>query len=299
MRFAAFAFALAGATLAPPAQAQHAQTSAQTIALDMSGARPAVSMRINGGAPELWVFDTGAMGAVMNMDRAQALHLAHEGDVRIGSPAGGTPQEGWLTTLTNVDAGGVIIASMRVVAAPAIMPDRTGVFSPNVFRGQLVTFDFGHAQVRISAKNAATLPRGAATPYLGNGPHSLPAIQVTLGSQSWTGHIDTGAPGGLTFPYTMASSLPLAAPPTLSGHARFVDGVHDRYHAQINGTVAVGPLTLVNPDIEFIDGLPNLNIGMGLLTQMTITLDPEAQRDWALANPSASQVSPPAQQAGH
>jgi hypothetical protein len=296
MRFAAFALALSF-VLAPGAKAQP-QANVQTIALDLSGPRPSVSVSINGGAPELWVFDTGAGGSVMNIDRATALNLPHEADVRLGSPAGGTPQLGFMTTLTNVTLGGVSLPSMHVAAAPAIMADRTGVLSPNVFRGQLVTFDFGHAQVRVSAKNARTLPTGVATAYMGNNGHVLPAIQVTLGSQSWIAHIDTGAPGGLTFPYTMASSLPLAGSPTPSGHARFVDGVHDRYHAQINGTVQVGPLTLVNPDVEFIDGLPNLNIGMGLLTRMTITLDPEEQRDWAAANPTGpGQVPAPAQPA--
>ncbi len=296
MRFVTvFALACITLTTVAEAQPQTTQNSEQTIPLDLSGPRPSVSVSINGGAPELWVFDTGAGSSVMNIDRATALNLPHEADVRLGSPIGGTPQLGFMTTLTNVTAGGVAIPSMHIAAVPAIMADRTGVLSPNVFRGQLVTFDFGHAQVRVSAKNAQTLPHGAATPYMGNGAHLLPAVQVTLGSQSWIGHIDTGAPGGLTFPYTMASSLPLAGPPTLSGHARFVDGVHDRYHAQINGTVQVGPLTLVNPDIEFIDGLPNLNIGMGLLTRMTITLDPEEQRDWAVANPA----SPPAQPASH
>jgi hypothetical protein len=95
--------------------------------------------------------------------------------------------------------------------------------------------------------------------------------------------MDSGAPGGLVFPYSMASSLPLAAAPVLVGHARFVDGVHDRYQATLNGQVQIGPLTLDHPQVEFIDGLPELNVGMGLLRRMRITLDPEAQVDWAEA----------------
>lgn len=284
MRLAALAFA---ATLAASPLCAAAPL---TIPLDLSGVRPAVSISISGGPAELWVFDTGAMGSVMDIARAQALGLPNEGAVRVGSPAGGTPQEGFLTTLSGASINGAALPPLRVVAAPLPLPDRSGVLSPNAFRGQFVTFDFGHAQARITDKTRP--PRGEATAYIGAGPHMLPALHVALGAQSWTAHIDTGAPGGLTFPYAMASQLPLKAAPALSGHARFVDGVHDRYRGQINGVVRVGPLTLTDPEVEFIDGLPDLNIGMRLLTQMTITLDPAEQRDWAEASPAPAPIAP-------
>src|SRR5262249_7058427 len=126
MRFA-FAFALALAALAPSAIAQPTgQTTTRIMQLDLSGPNPAVSVSINGGAPEMGVVDTGACGSVINLDRAQALNLPHEMDVQIGSPAGGTPLQGFMTTLTNVIAGGVAIPSMRVAAVPtSILHDRT------------------------------------------------------------------------------------------------------------------------------------------------------------------------------
>jgi hypothetical protein len=271
-----FASLAAIALIGAPARAE-----TDDIPLDLSGPNPTVTISINGGAPEHWILDTGAMGSLMNIERARALGLREEDTVQIGSPAGGTPMQGFLTTLNNVRVGGAPVASMRVVAAPWDHEDLDGVLSPNAFSGRLVTFDFGHALVHISDKTAATTPRGAGTPYRGEGPHRLPGIPITLGASHWTAHMDSGAPGGLVFPYSMASSLPLTAAPVLAGHAQFVDSVHDRYRATLNGQIQIGPLTLDHPQIEFIDGLPELNVGMQVLRRMRVTLDPEAQVAWA------------------
>lgn len=262
-----------------------ARAETYDIPLDMSGTRPAVSVSINGGAPELWVFDTGAGGTVMDIAKARALGLPEEQPVQLGSPAGGTPQQGFLTTLSSLNVAGHTLPPTHVVAAPAIMADRGGVLSPFAFNGQFVTFDFAHSRVRISDRTPANTPAGMPTPYGGTGRgHQLPAITVTLGAQTWMAHIDTGSPGAVTFPYAMAATLPLAAPPVQTGRARFVDGDHARYSATLTGRIHVGPLTLDNPQIELIDGLPSINIGSRLLNQMTITLDPEAQRVWAVSN---------------
>ena len=154
-----------------------------------------------------------------------------------------------------------------------------GVLSPNIFAGRLVTVDFGRGELRIGDRNAA--PLGVGSPYanLHDG-HALPAIGVDVGGQAFNALIDTGAPGGLTFPYSMASSLPLTSAPVRVGTVRFVDGEHARYSATLVGDVRVGALTLTNPEVELIDGLPFVNIGMGLLRGMSITLDPEARLVW-------------------
>jgi hypothetical protein len=275
-----FLSAVALAFFAAPARAETFD-----IPLDMSGPRPAVSISINGQPAELWTFDTGAGGTIMNIDRARALGLPEEQPVQIGSPAGGTPQQGFLTTVASLSIGGHAMPPTHVVAAPATLPNRTGVLSPNAFAGELVTFDFAHNRVRIADKTAANTPQGAAIPYgdTGRG-HRLPSIPVALGGQTWSAHIDTGAPGGIHFPYALASSLPLAAAPVQTGVAHFVDGDHARYHATLNGRLQVGPLTLDNPEIDFIDGLPLVNVGMGLLSRMTITVDPAAEQTWVVAN---------------
>jgi hypothetical protein len=262
----------------------NAEAQEQTFRFDMSGTRPALSVSVADQPAELWIFDTGAGGNVVDIERARAWSLADNGPAQIGSPIGGTPIQGFRTAVSGARVGDATLPDFNAVAMP--LPahlERAGVLSPNTFRGQLVTLDFAHNELRVREKNAANTPAGEATPYHGGG-HPLPGIPVRLGGESYVAHLDTGAPHTLTFPYEMAASLPLAAAPERVGVARFVDGERARYRAQLRGTVRVGPLTITDPEIGLIEGLPFLNVGMGLLNQMTITLDPAEQRVWATAN---------------
>jgi hypothetical protein len=249
------------------------------IPLDTSGPRPSVLIAIGANAAEPWVFDTGAAGGVIDAARAQALGLPNQGAARVGSPAGGTPVEGFITTVSGAHAGAAALPAFRAVAMP--MPaslGHTGVLSPNIFRGRLVTFDFAHASVVVSDRVNA--PSSEPTPYTGD--HPLPAIAVRIGEQTFQAHMDTGAPHLIAFPYALAASLPLQGAPQLEGVARFVDGEHPRYRAQLRGQVQVGPLTLTDPEIGMIDGMPFVNVGAEALRRMVITLDPERRVSWAL-----------------
>jgi hypothetical protein len=260
---------------APAAYAQD-----QVFTLDLSGTRPALPVAIGDRPAELWIFDTGAQGNVVEIERARTWQLPNNGAAQIGSPIGGEPAQGFRTNIEGARIGDRTLPPFNAVAMP-LPPrlDRAGVLSPNMFRGQLVTLDFARTELRVSEKNATNLPAGEGTPY--TGAHPLPAMNVSVGDQTYSAHLDTGAPHVLVFPYSMAASLPLDAPPEVAGVAHFVDGVRTRYRGRINGTVQVGPLTLTNPEVGFIDGLPFLNVGMGALSQMRVTLDPEARLSWA------------------
>lgn len=261
-----------------------AEAQEQSFRFDMSGTRPALWVSVGDRPAELWIFDTGAAGNVVEIERARAWSLANNGPAQIGSPIGGTPMQGFRTSVSGARVGDTALPNFNAVAMP--LPahlERAGVLSPNTFSGQLVTLDFAHNELRVRDKNAANTPAVAPTSYQSGG-HPLPGIPVRLGDQEFVAHLDTGAPHTLTFPYDMAASLPLAAPPERVGVARFVDGERARYRAQLRGTVQVGPLTITDPEIGMIEGLPFLNVGMGLLNQMTITLDPAERLVWAVAN---------------
>jgi hypothetical protein len=250
-----------------------------TFALDVSGPRPTVMVSIAGGAAEPWIFDSGASISVIKQDRATALGLANLGVESIGSPAGGDAIEAYRTSVTGARIGEAALPDFSAVAMP-LPPQlaQTGVLSPNVFSGRLVRFEFARGQVRVTDR--ANAPAGEPTPYEGE-EDALPGINVSVGGATHLAHMDSGAPHLIAFPYEMASSLPLTGAPVESGRARFVDGEHIRYSAQINGAVQIGPLTLTNPQITMIEGLPFVNVGAQALRQMTITLDPERHVSWA------------------
>jgi len=56
-----------------------------------------------------------------------------------------------------------------------------------------------------------------------------------------------------------------------------VTGERQLYPGTIDGVVEVGP---ENPEVEFMEGLASVNVGMALLRKFAITLDPEEQRVW-------------------
>lgn len=270
-------------TLSPLAVLLAEQASATepdlAFPLDMTGPRPRVQLSIPGADTEMWVFDTGAGESIVDIERARRWRMAEEAPIQVGSPAGGEPVRGFLTTVSGASISASPVPTFRVAAIQMMIAngDHAGVLSPNIFRGRLVAFDFAHGEVRVTDRTHA--PADAGRPYTVE--HPLPAIEVRVGEQSFEAHIDSGAPHVISFPYAIAPSLPLMAPPELAGTARFVDGERPRYRAQLQGELHIGPLTLNNPTIGFVDGLPFVNVGVTALRRMIVTLDPERRVSWA------------------
>ena len=280
------AAALAGSAAAAGAQAPPPSTpavSVETIPLDLSGPRPLASLTIGTAAPVRVIFDTGASGNVLDAEFATSLQLPNLGPARVGSPAGGTPVEGFQTRIAAGTLGNARLADVRAVAFPFPMEGVEGVFGPGTFAGRLVHVDLGRGEVRISDKSSASLPSGEAHPY-SEGPRGLPGVGIEIAGRRYDGHIDTGSNRGLSLPLALAAELPLEAPPQPAGTARAGGGGRELqvYTARVRGTVQVGPVALENPQVAFIDGLPRINVGMEVLRSLVIVLDPAERRGWLL-----------------
>ena len=277
---------LAAAVLAFAATAG-AQTPSgvETVPLDLTGQRPIAMLSIGGGAPVPVIFDTGASGNVIDLEFARSANLPDEGGAMVGTPAGGEPLRGFRTTIAEGRLGNAALRGVRAVAVP--MPAMQalavkGVFGPGTFSGRLVHLDLGRGEVRVTEKTEALIPSATPSPYLGEGMRSLPGVTVQIGGRSYEAHIDTGQPGALAFPASMAAELPIdgelrpAARP-----ARLADGTpRETREGRIRGTVRVGPLTLENPEARFIEGLQRVNVGMVVLRGSTLVLDPAERRSW-------------------
>ncbi|MEX0643752.1 MAG: aspartyl protease family protein [Parvularculaceae bacterium] len=141
-----------------------------------------------------------------------------------------------------------------------------------------MTFDFKGSVVVVRRKDSGK-PEGVESRYAG-APHPLPAIPVRAGDAVYDAHIDTGAPRALTFPRAAAEKLPLAGPLEEAGVARVNNNEIKLYKATISGVVEVGPLRLENPEVRFMDSPSAVNVGMELLRELAITLDPAEKRLW-------------------
>jgi hypothetical protein len=273
--------ALAAAAVLSACAMQARAAPPLVIPLDLNGPRPVVQVSVNGGAPLRAVFDTGTMTTVVNLPFATQLGAANESPLQAPwnqmSPSG----EGFQTTIRNLSIGGVVQAPFSAPVLPPLEPNVAMVVSPTQFSGRLVVLDLGASQVRVREKSRASLPPGPGTPY-SPAPFSLPAVEVRVGGRSINAHIDSAAPFGLSFPTSYARDLPLATPLAQVGHAQLLGSQTPIYRARINGEVRIGPLILSNPEVTFMDALPMVNVGTDVLRRLTIVIDPEARRSWAM-----------------
>ncbi|MES1156378.1 MAG: aspartyl protease family protein [Alphaproteobacteria bacterium] len=249
--------------------------------LDLSQGQPRVALSINHVEQGVAIFDTGASASVINRQLAETLSLPNKGSVGARSGAGGDTIEGFLTSISGAAIGAIPIPTEAQWAAlPQARPNIVAVVSANAFAGSFVRLDFPRAHLQVLPKTSANTPAAPPTAY-DSGPRPLPSIQLSLpGGVSMLAHLDTGSPAGITLPYEMATSLPLAAPAVEAGRARLVNGERTIYRGTLNGSAQVGPLALSNPTLMFMEGLPHGNVGMELLRQLVVTLDPAERRLW-------------------
>lgn len=259
------------------------QAQGPKIPLDMSAPRPMVEFNIPGHDPMLAVFDTGAGGNAFDRAFAVEANLPNLQPVGVGSGAGGEPIEGFLTNIDTMFVGEVELHDVMAVVIDLPKPPgheaMTAVIGPNIFAGRYVTLDFASEALLLHDKDGSYTPKGEEAAYSKEA-RPLPAIPVTIGGEDYAAHIDTGAPRTLTLPFELADSLPLDGAIEEAGVARVVTGERKLYKGKLQGTVKVGPLTFENPEVEFLEGLRNVNVGMTLLRDLSITLDPEEQKLW-------------------
>lgn len=261
---------------------------AQTISLDLSGPRPTADLRMGSGAPVTAIFDTGAAASVVWMTYARDLNLPNQGSANAAGP-GGTPVEGFRTTISGRLGEAEFSQSLAVALDMTLpLPGISAIISPTVFSGRLVRFDFARSQAVVMDKTPENLPLTEADSYSRSlNPFAvsrLPTAQVRWpNGQTTTAHVDTGAAGGLILPLELAETLTLAGPLTPAEPSRMVGVVRNAFQGDVVGDVRVGPLTLANPRVKFVDGLVHATIGMEVLRNTVIVLDPEEYRSWILA----------------
>ena len=266
------------AAMTTPALAQRTDSCTAPIPIDLTGPRPVVSLTTSTGVEAQALFDTGAMGTIVEMGHAERLGLTREGPLR---PPFAGHGEGYQSSISGMRIGDLPLPDGPVSVLVGLLPQFAAVLSPQTFAGRLVLLDLAGATLSLCPA-ALAHSLGEATPYL-SGPFALPAMPILVGGQSIPAHIDTGSPMDLAFPMRFAESLPLAGPLVPAGRARSHMGEHPVFRARLNGTVRVGPLTLQNPEVRFTDVIPNPNVGGALLRRMVITIDAAGRRSWTRA----------------
>ncbi|HST37581.1 MAG TPA: retropepsin-like aspartic protease [Allosphingosinicella sp.] len=265
------------ATSAPPATA--AREGAFPIY--MSGNRALAMIRI-GAMPIPVVFDTGTTSNALDREFVEAIRLRQLGASSVLDGWTGTSFPAVSVSLAGATINGLALGDATADAYEYAGEDAAGLIGPNLFLGSLVYLELGWNRVRLRDKRVSDAPAGPGTPYLGPQDDSLPAVDIELpGGVTARAIMDSGATHPLSLPLAMADRLPLEASPRVTGRAMSVSGESPVYGARLRGTVRIGPVTLVNPDIRFV-GRETV-VGLRILRQLIVVLDPEARRSWVLA----------------
>lgn len=262
---------------------------ATSIPLDLTGPRPTAQLRIGESEPVTAIFDTGAAASVLRLEYAQRLALPSEGQAAAHGP-GGTPLEGYRTTIRNGRLGDASFGDAMAVALDIQLPLEgvDAIISPGVFTGRYVRFDFANSTAHILPRTPQNRPPGEATPYRGEVAHGrmtqTPGVDVQLPNVGTvTAVLDTGSPRGLTLPLDLAGQLPLIGELAPRAPIRLVGVEHRAFTGRIAGAVRVGPLTLEDVEVNFGDGIEESIVGMEILRNTEIVLDPQARQSWLLA----------------
>jgi hypothetical protein len=249
--------------------------SAVTLPMHWFGKKPVIEAKINGKGPYQFFFDTGAQGTVLGLDLVEELRLRVVGKGEVTSPGGkGIPSK---EVRFGLEVGGLSVKDVSAFAFDRARLYRDpaapkGVLSPRVFSGYLVIFDFPRERFLI---RKGELPAADdVTIFECDRKQPIPAIPIDVAGRKVFAHVDTGAPGGLTLPLSMASQLPLAGKPTVIGRGRRVDREVVVYGAKLQGQIKLGRYALENPSVRFVEGpSSDGNIGSDILRRFALTFD--------------------------
>lgn len=170
----------------------------------------------------------------------------------------------------------------RSTDLPGALSKFAAVTRPDAFSGRLVWFEFASARGLVIDKTSISLPTTGASAYGGERGHPLPVVEANVAGAKVTVVLDPASREGLQLPMELSNQVPLKGPLVSTGAVRMLGVEHAAFNGRIAGTVHIGPLTLTDPDVQFVEGMPIANAGLQILMYTTLVLDPENQRSWLL-----------------
>jgi hypothetical protein len=238
---------------------------------------------VNGGAPRLFIFDTGGH-SILTPDTAKTLNVAAQGH-QTSTGGGDSIAQSGVSTVKSLSVGGATITNQPVSVMSFGPPGVEGINEEGMigyeFFDRFVTrFDYGKGEITLIMPDAFD-PRdsGEPVPFTFNGN----TIEATAYINGIKGNftIDTGSRASVTLnaPFVAANHL---------NEGKVIDSVNGwgvggptRGSATRGKTLQMGSLTINGPVTElstdtagaFADKALAGNIGAGILKHYVVTLD--------------------------
>jgi hypothetical protein len=140
-----------------------------------------------------------------------------------------------------------------------------------MFRNVLLTIDWEAGDLLIT-DNVLPLPNGDDVLELSI-EGDVPSIEFTVNDRSVSGHLDTGAPMGISIPVQTVEDDHWETPPRVIAQARTVNGTFEIKGGTLDGTVSFGGHRLKRPMLMTNERFQDANVGIALLRHFRLTFD--------------------------
>src|SRR5258708_1856170 len=243
-------------------------------------------VKLNWGAPKLFIFDTGSFN-VLSKEEAQAQGLSSEGAFPAGGIGQNTVEFGY-AKINSLDVGGLVLKNqlfatfdlsdgIRFEDLPTL-----GLVGYELAKQAVVVLDYDKKEITFIRPAAFRPPKGAESLPLKFRGH-IPLVEAALDGVTGEFQLDTGARPSLTLTRSFADAHGLVEKyharreavggPGLGGQSR---GLLARPEELDLGRLAVhGPVALISSSWRRNTAMSRIagNIGGGLLKRFLVTLD--------------------------
>lgn len=258
-----------------------------TVAMDLLTGRPRMTASVNGRPAETVEFDTGSTGAVVQRAYVEKHRLPITGKVPLRSPYGNAPPVMADTVLIEtIELGGITVRNVRAVVLDDqgfVGADAPLIIGPSEFPKHVITLDYPGGTFSLTETN----PGGAAGWQRRKPGHQLETI-VTVQGQRVPLLVDSGNPGVLTLPKSMAGRIDPQLKLTQVGAFRTVDREIAIYLGDLNRDAVLATIPLKLGKTLFAD-VPFANLGSQGLLSFRLTID-NPRRRWRLEKTDAGPV---------
>jgi hypothetical protein len=267
-------FLFAAAALA--VSAQNAAPLTQIVPLYVSTTRPLAMLTIGNSAPMPVVFDTGTTENILDAPLGKRAGLRIVGHFKLVDDASKKSVEVPTASAPDARLSGVPLDIKIVRLSDYRSGDEVGIFGPYSFGNRFVVLEAGLNRLRIIPKDSGFVPPGPGHAYK----EDIPAAEVLIAGKSYDAVLDTGQDRALSLPADFVKSVRLKAPAKIVGKAVSALAEQDVLGGTLNGSISIGPYSLRDPDVAFLDTV--VNVGFPVIRKLTIILDPAHKLTWVL-----------------
>lgn len=275
----------------PANKIAHGGAGVADVPMSLSTGRPSLSARINGGHPVEITFDSGAQGAVITQSFAKDLGLEVIGETQVGSPLGGQPIPAKIVSLGRLSVGDYTATHLdAVVLDDARLPKGTRlIISAAQFPDAQIELDFAALRFRLSKSSGAS-----GDDWTRLNERGMTVTTLTIGGETIALYIDSGNPGWIDLPRSIAARLPLTGPLVKASEMRAVDRVVPRYAAPLDTHAQIADKTVKLQGTFLFADIPFANMGSAALREYRVLIDVPNKR-WKLSFSGSGQpvIAPP------